>query len=82
MQYADEQIDSMSKRINIILPDKTVAVLDRVASKGARSGFIDQVVRHYFETQGAERLRGQLKAGYQANAERDLAMVSLALIDL
>src|ERR1019366_5025714 len=41
----------MSKRIYIILPDKTVAVLDRVASKGTRSRFIDRAVRHYVETQ-------------------------------
>lgn len=27
----------MSKRINIVLPDKTVAVLDRVAAKGTPS---------------------------------------------
>jgi CopG family transcriptional regulator / antitoxin EndoAI len=66
----------MSKRINIILPDKTVAVLDRVASKGTRSRFIDQAVRHYVESQGRASLREQLKAGYQANAERDLAMAA------
>ncbi len=66
----------MSKRINIILPDKTVAVLDRVASKGARSRFIDLAVRHYVESQGRASLREQLKAGYQANAERDLAMAA------
>jgi CopG family transcriptional regulator/antitoxin EndoAI len=66
----------MSKRINIILPDKTVAVLDRVASKGTRSRFIDRAVRHYVETQGMASLREQLKAGYRANAERDLAMAA------
>jgi CopG family transcriptional regulator/antitoxin EndoAI len=66
----------MSKRINIILPDKTVAVLDRVASKGTRSRFIDRAVRHYLETQGRANLREQLKAGYRANAERDLAMAA------
>jgi CopG family transcriptional regulator/antitoxin EndoAI len=64
----------MSKRINIILPDQTVAVLDRVAAKGARSRFIDHAVRHYVETQGRQRLRAQLTAGYRANAERDLAI--------
>ena len=64
----------MSKRINIILPDATVAVLDRVAAKGARSRFIDRAVRHYVETQGEASLRVQLKAGFRANAERDLAM--------
>jgi CopG family transcriptional regulator/antitoxin EndoAI len=63
----------MSKRINIILPDKTVAVLDRVAPKGARSRFIDRAVRHYIETQGRQSLRERLKAGYSANAEGDLA---------
>jgi CopG family transcriptional regulator/antitoxin EndoAI len=66
----------MSKRINIVLPDTTVAVLDRVAAKGARSRFIDRAVRHYVETQGRESLREQLKAGYRANAERDLAMAA------
>jgi len=66
----------MSKRINIILPDKTIAVLDRVASKGTRSRFIDRAVRHYVESQGMASLRQQLKAGYQANTERDLAMAA------
>ena len=66
----------MSKRINIILPDTTVAVLDRVATKGARSRFIDRAVRHYVETQGRQSLRERLKAGYSANAERDLAMAA------
>lgn len=66
----------MSRRINIILPDATVAVLDRVAAKGARSRFIDRAVRHYVQTQSKENLREQLKAGYRANAERDLAMAA------
>ena len=67
---------SMSKRINIVLPDKTVAVLDRVAAKGTRSRFIDQAVRHFVEAQGGRTLREQLKAGYRANAERDLAIAA------
>jgi CopG family transcriptional regulator/antitoxin EndoAI len=66
----------MSKRINVVLPDETVAVLDRVAAKGARSRFIDHAVRHFVETQGRRRLREQLKAGYRANAERDLAIAA------
>lgn len=66
----------MSKRINIILPDKTVAVLDRVATKGTRSRFIDRAVRHYVQSHGRASLREQLKAGYQANADRDLAMAA------
>jgi CopG family transcriptional regulator/antitoxin EndoAI len=66
----------MSKRINIVLPDKTVAVLDRVAAKGARSRFIDQAVRYFVETQGRQSLREQLKAGYRANAGRDLSIAA------
>lgn len=66
----------MSKRINVILPDKTVAVLDRVAAKGDRSRFIDQAVLHYVETRGKESLRERLAAGYRASAESDLAMAA------
>ena len=62
----------MSKRINVILPDTTVAVLDRVATKGNRSRLISQAVLHYVKSQSAENLRESLKQGYQANAARDL----------
>ena len=62
----------MSKRINIMLPERTVAVLDRVASKGRRSQFISQAVLHYVESQGRQSLRERLKAGYLANADESL----------
>ena len=63
----------MSKRINILLPETTVAVLDRVTKPGSRSRFIDRAVLHYIESLGKQALREQLKAGYRANADRDLA---------
>ena len=66
----------MSRRINIILPDETVAVLDRVTTKGNRSRFIDQAVRQLIESRGRQSLREQLKAGYRANADQDLAMAA------
>ena len=66
----------MNRRINIVLPERTVNVLDRVTTKGTRSRFIEQAVLHYVETQGRQNLREQLRAGYQANAERDLAMAA------
>ena len=66
----------MSKRINIILPDKTVAVLDRLTTKGNRSRFIDRAVRRLVETQGKQNLRDQLEAGYRENAEHDLAIAA------
>jgi CopG family transcriptional regulator / antitoxin EndoAI len=66
----------MSKRINIVLPDKTIAVLDRVTRKGTRSQFIERAVLHYIETRGKQTLREQMAAGYRANAERDLALAA------
>jgi len=62
----------MNKRINVILPTETVAVLDRVATKGSRSALIDRAIRHYVKTQSRRNLRAQLKREALANAERDL----------
>ena len=62
----------MSKRINVMLPENTLAVLDRVTSRGNRSRFISRAVLHYVEDRGKHILREQLKAGYQANAEDNL----------
>ena len=62
----------MSKRVNIILPDSTLKVLDRVAGKGDRSRFISQAVLHYVKTRGTANLRERLKQGALANAKLDL----------
>ena len=62
----------MSKRVNIILPDATLKLLDRVAAKGDRSRFISQAVLHYVKTHGAANLRERLKQGALANARLDL----------
>lgn len=66
----------MNKRINIMLPERTVSVLDKVIPKGTRSRFIDRAILRYIETQSRENLRDRLKAGYRANAERDLAIAA------
>jgi CopG family transcriptional regulator/antitoxin EndoAI len=66
----------MSRRINIILPDKTLAVLDRVTTKGNRSRFIDRAVRRLVEAEGKMNLRARLKEEAIANAERDLAIAA------
>ena len=66
----------MSKRINIILPDKTVNVLDRVTTKGSRSEFISRAVLHFVETAGRANLRARLKEEAIANAERDAALAA------
>jgi len=66
----------MSKRINIMLPERTLAVLDRVAPKGNRSRFVSEAVLHYVETKGQQSLREQLKAGYLANADESLKIAA------
>jgi CopG family transcriptional regulator/antitoxin EndoAI len=66
----------MSKRINIILPDKTAAVLDRVTTKGNRSWFINRAVRHLIETEGKANLQARLKQEAIENADRDLAITA------
>jgi metal-responsive CopG/Arc/MetJ family transcriptional regulator len=62
----------MSKRINVVLPQQTLQVLDQVAGKGKRSEFISHAVLHYIRTRGRRRLRERLKAGYQAQAAENL----------
>jgi metal-responsive CopG/Arc/MetJ family transcriptional regulator len=64
----------MNKRINIMLPENTLAVLDRVTSKGNRSRFISYAVLHFVGNRSKQALREQLKAGYQANAEDSLKL--------
>lgn len=66
----------MSIRINIILPEGTVSVLNRVAARGGRSRFIDRAVHYYVQAQVKESLRKQLEAGYRANAQLDLEMAA------
>lgn len=64
----------MSLRINVILPDETMRVLDRVAPKGNRSRVISDAVMHYVSCRGRSNLAEQLKAGALANAQRDLSI--------
>ena len=66
----------MNKRINVILPTATVAVLDRVTAKGNRSALIDRAIRHYVKTQSQQNLRERLKQEALANADRDLEMAA------
>jgi CopG family transcriptional regulator / antitoxin EndoAI len=64
----------MGKRINIILPDETIKVLDKVAPKGDRSRLISKAVLYYVKSRGEAYVREQLKAGYLANAEDNSKM--------
>jgi CopG family transcriptional regulator/antitoxin EndoAI len=66
----------MSRRINIVLPEGTLAVLDRVAPRGNRSAFIARAVLHYVEQQGKHTLRERLKREAIETAARDVAMAA------
>ena len=65
---------TMTKRLNITLPERTVALMDRVVGKGQRSRLIDRAVHRYVEEEGLANLRKQLREGAQVRAERDLQM--------
>ena len=66
----------MNKRINVILPEATVAVLERVSSRGNRSALIDRAIQHYIRNKGQQNLRDRLKQEALANADRDLQMAA------
>ena len=64
----------MTKRINVVLSDQTLALLGRVAPSGNRSRLIDRAVRHYVTTRSRQNLRQRLKEGYLANAKLSLEL--------
>lgn len=66
----------MNKRINIVLPTATVAVLDSLAAKGQRSKLIDRAVRHYIKSHSRRNLREGLKREALANSARDLEIAT------
>lgn len=64
----------MYQRINITLPEETLRLIDRVATKGDRSRFIDNAVKHYVDAIGRAKLKKQLKEGAIRRADRDLTI--------
>ena len=64
-----------AKRLNITLPETTVALLETVANKGERSTFIDNAIKAYIKQTKQQSLREQLKEGAIARSERDLNLV-------
>jgi CopG family transcriptional regulator/antitoxin EndoAI len=62
------------KRLNITLPESTVALLETVAEKGERSVFIDTAIKSYIKQTKQENLRESLKTGAIARSRRDLSL--------
>ena len=52
---------SMTRRVNIVLPDTTLRTINRLAGRGQRSRFINQAVQHFVAWQSAEALRTRLE---------------------
>jgi CopG family transcriptional regulator / antitoxin EndoAI len=67
-------VTTLRKRINITLPEETLALIDRVTEHGDRSRFIEEAVRHYIQETGRANLRKRLKEGAIRRAERDLGL--------
>jgi CopG family transcriptional regulator/antitoxin EndoAI len=65
----------MNKRINIVLPEETIRVLDRVAPKGNRSRVISDAVIYYVTDRARNHLAERLKQGALANSRRDIELV-------
>lgn len=55
----------MRRRVNIILPEETIRLLDRAAAPGSRSRLIDQAVRRYLRGRKLAHLRKLLREGAQ-----------------
>lgn len=66
------RMKNTAKRLNITLPESTVALLETVANKGERSTFIDNAIKAYVKQIKRETLREKLKEGAIARSERDL----------
>ena len=64
----------MNVRLNVVLPEQTVRLIDRTVPKGQRSRFIDIAVRSYLAEQSRATLRKLLSEGAEARRERDLAL--------
>lgn len=65
---------SVYKRLNITLPESTVALLEAIVDKGSRSGFIDDAIKLHAHNQKRKTLEQRLKEGAIARAERNLKM--------
>jgi CopG family transcriptional regulator/antitoxin EndoAI len=63
-----------NKRVNIMLSDETIQLINRVAPKGGRSRLVSKAVKFYVEKQGLAELRKSLKEGAIKNAKRDRAL--------
>lgn len=66
----------MHKRVNVTLPEETIRLIDRSASNGNRSRFIDEAIKYFVRRHGRTELRRLLGEGAERRAARDLAIAA------
>lgn len=64
----------MYQRINIMLPEETIGLIDRLIERGDRSRFIDRAIKYYVDAICQANLKKQLKEGAVRRADRDLRL--------
>jgi CopG family transcriptional regulator/antitoxin EndoAI len=74
MEDPSSNLTPVTKRINIILPEETIRLLDQVAPKGNRSRLISDAVMYYVTAKAKSNLAERLKQGALVNAQRDLEL--------
>jgi metal-responsive CopG/Arc/MetJ family transcriptional regulator len=62
------------RRLNITLPESTVAMLDSIADKGSRSSFIDEAIKERAKKLRQREVRKLLRESAILNRERDSSM--------
>ena len=60
------------RRINIVVPERILEVIDRLAPPGQRSRFIERAVEHYVATASPEALEERLKQAAIRDRDIDL----------
>jgi CopG family transcriptional regulator/antitoxin EndoAI len=60
--------------VNVTLPEETLRLIERSASRGSRSRFIDEAVKSFVREHGRSELRRLLEEGAERRAARDLAI--------
>ena len=64
----------MHRRVNITLAEETIRLIDRSATKGGRSRFIDEAVKFFVRERRRADLKALLKEGAVKRAKRDLSV--------
>ena len=70
-------IEHRSKRLQVTLPEETVAKMDALLEQldhGSRSGFLNKAALHYATRLQKAMLVRELRTGYKTRSERDVIL--------